>query len=326
MIHVIPPFLVVLLTAIVLDAIIGDPETKYHPIRGIGWLIENGERIWYRPYIPRRLGGILLVAASLLVTVGVTIGILAGLSRLGPVLGMAGAIFVIAICLAFRSLLDAGERIARDLGRNDLAAARLHLSWIVSRDTDRLDESDIVRGTIESLAENLNDAVIAPLFYTILFGAPGIVAYKTVNTLDSMIGYKSERYLKFGWAAARLDDLLNFIPARIAFLLVVAASFLLHYDARAAWKTVLRYSQTGASPNGGIGICAFAGALRLTLGGTNYFDGEPETTPTVPPVGATSRLFSQNDIKRSERLIVASTLIGVILTAALFLFLPILPI
>lgn len=325
MIHPISPFFVVFLTAIVLDAIIGDPETKYHPIRGIGWLIKNGEKILYRPRIPKRFGGILLVAASLLVTTGVTVGIIAALSRLNPVLGAVGTLLILATCMAFRSLLDAGERVARDLDRNDVSAARRHLSWIVSRDTDRLGEPELIRGTIESLSENLSDAVIAPLFYAVLFGAPGIVAYKTVNTLDSMIGYKSERYLKFGWAAARLDDALNFIPARITFLLVVAASFLLRYDARSARKTVIAYSQTGASPNGGIGICAFAGALRLTLGGTNYFDGEPETTPTVPPVGAEARLLSRHDIRRSEYLIVASTFIGVIVAVALFLIFPGLP-
>ena len=217
---------------------------------------------------------------------------------------------VIYFCLAFRSLIDAGERVASDLKKNDIESARKHLSWIVSRDTDRLDEHDIIRGTIESLSENLNDAVIAPLFYAFLFGVPGIVFYKTANTLDSMIGYKSERYLKFGWCAARLDDVLNFIPARITFLLVLAGAAILQYDPKSAWKTVFKYSQTGESPNGGIGICAFAGALRVTLGGTNYFDGKPSVTPTVPPVGTIAVPLSQKDIKKTERLIVASTLVG----------------
>ncbi len=326
MIFHLPPFLIIFLTAFVLDAIIGDPETKYHPVRGIGNLIRFGEKMLYQPRIPKRLGGILLVAGSVSITAGITAGILMTLSRIAPVLGFAWAILVIAICLAFRSLIDAGKRVARNLKDNDLAKARRHLSWIVSRDTDQLDEPDIIRGTIESLSENLNDAVIAPLFYAFLFGAPGIVAYKTVNTLDSMIGYKSDRYLKFGWAAARLDDVLNYIPARITLLFILAASFLLRYDARSAWKTAIAYSQTGASPNGGIGICAFAGALQLTLGGTNYFDGEPEATPTVPPVGTVSRHFSRKDIKRSERLIVASTLIGMAVGATLLMFFPVFPI
>ena len=314
MIHRLSSFLIVLITAFVLDTIIGDPETKFHPIRAIGGMIAAGEKLLYRRSIPKRLGGILLTILAITVSVGATMLIIAILGRVAPVLGLAASIVIIAICLAFRSLLDAGTRIRRDLKSSDLAAARRHLSWIVSRDTDRLPETEIVRGTIESLSENLNDAVIAPLFYAVLFGAPGIVGYKTVNTLDSMIGYRSDRYLKFGWFAARLDDVLNYIPARISLLLVTAAAFLLRYDARSAWKTALTYGQTGASPNGGIGICAFAGALNVTLGGTNYFDGEPETTPTVPPAGAAAHPFSLDDITRSERLIVASTLIGLFIS------------
>ena len=168
-----------------------------------------------------------------------------------------------------------------------------------------------MRGAIESLSENLSDAIIAPLFYAFLFGMPGIVLYKTVNTLDSMIGYKSERYIKFGWCAARLDDVLNYIPARVAFLFVFAAAAVLRYHPVSAWKTVARYSQTGESPNGGIGICAFAGALGVTLGGANTFHGAPSITPVIPPVGITPASLSFRTIMRAEYLIVASTLTGI---------------
>ena len=295
-----------------LDVIIGDPETKYHPIRFVGWIIKKGEGLLYNAPLPKRLSGILLVLLTITITLGITLGVLFALTRtLPPAFAWLWSVLVIYLCLAFRSLIDAGERVRKDLVKNKLADARKHLSWIVSRDTDHLQERDIVRGTIESLSENLSDAIIAPLFYAFIFGVPGIVMYKTANTLDSMIAYKSERYLKFGWCAARLDDVLNYIPARVAFLFVFVGAIILRCDAVAAWRTVSKYSQTGESPNGGIGICAFAGALRLTLGGVNSFGGTPSVTPTVPPVGATSVALNPHQIRRAQYLIVASTLIGI---------------
>ena len=311
MIHALFPSLLAIFFAFVLDAIIGDPETKYHPIRFIGWLIKKGEIALYNTPLPKRLGGIVLVLGTIAATLCTTIGIFLALFYVAPALGWGWTVIVIYFCLAFRSLIDAGERVRRDLSRRDLAAARMHLSWIVSRDTDQLNEINIVRGAIESLSENLSDAIIAPLFYAFLFGMPGIVLYKTANTLDSMIGYKSERYIKFGWCAARLDDVLNYIPARVAFLFVFAAATILRYHPVSAWKTVARYSQTGESPNGGIGICAFAGALGITLGGANTFHGAPSLTPTIPPVGITPAPLSSRTIMRAEYLIVVSTLIGI---------------
>jgi adenosylcobinamide-phosphate synthase len=310
MIHALFPSLFAIFSAFVLDAIIGDPETKYHPIRAIGWLIKKGEAMLYSMPLPKRLGGIVLVLGTITATLCATIGIFFALFYFAPWLAWSWTVLVIYICLAFRSLIDAGERVRRDLVRRDLAAARMHLSWIVSRDTGELQEPDIVRGAIESLSENLSDAIIAPLFYAFLFGMPGIVLYKTANTLDSMIGYKSERYIKFGWCAARLDDVLNYVPARVAFLFVFVAAAILRYHPVSAWKTVARYSQTGESPNGGIGICAFAGALGVTLGGANTFHGAPSITPVIPPVGITPTSLSFRTITRAEYLIVASTLIG----------------
>lgn len=319
MIHTLFPSFFVVAFAFVLDAIIGDPETKYHPIRAVGWLIKTGEAALYDTRLPKRLSGIVLVFGTIVITLGVTTGIFFMLFAAAPALGWAWAVIVIYFCLAFRSLIDAGERVRRDLARHDLPAARTHLSWIVSRDTDALDEPDIVRGAIESLSENLNDAIIAPLFFAFLFGMPGIVLYKTANTLDSMIGYRSERYVKFGWCAARLDDVLNYIPARVAFLFVFVGALILRYDAPASWKTVKRYSQTGPSPNGGIGICAFAGALRTPLGGMNTFHGEPAPTPIVPPVGVkTFSALVPQQIRRAEYLIVASTLVGIAFFALLY--------
>jgi adenosylcobinamide-phosphate synthase len=311
MIHALFPSLLAIFSAFVLDAIIGDPETKYHPIRAIGWLIKKGEAALYGAALPKRVGGILLVLGTLAATLCATIGIFFALLYVAAWLAWGWTVVIIYFCLAFRSLIDAGERVRRDLVRRDLAAGRTHPSWIVSRDTAALQEPDIVRGAIESLSENLSDAIIAPLFYAFLFGMPGIVLYKTANTLDSMIGYKSERYIKFGWCAARLDDVLNYIPARVAFLFVFAAAAILRYHPVSAWKTVARYSQTGESPNGGIGICAFAGALGVALGGANTFHGAPSITPIIPPVGIPPAPLSSRIITRAEYLIITSALLGI---------------
>lgn len=298
-----------LLAGFVLDAIIGDPETKYHPIRFIGRLINWEEDKLYRAHFSKRLTGMFLVIATLAVTLGVGLGISLLLFRMNFFLGCAWSVFIFYAGLSFRSLLDAGEKVAHDLRKGDHAAARAHLANIVSRDTKNLSDHDIIRGTIESLSENLNDAIIAPLFYAFLFGIGGIIAYKTVNTLDSMVGYKTEHYVKFGWCAARLDDVLNFIPARLAFLFVIVASVILRYDTGLCWKTVLKQSQTGESPNGGIGICAFSGALGVQLGGMNHFHGQPSLTPTI---GRAEHELSIEDILRSQKLIIVSTVVGLV--------------
>ncbi len=298
-----------LFTALVLDAIIGDPESKYHPVRLIGWIIRRGESALYRPSVPKRAGGIVLALGTVGIVLALGAGAGAALARVSPAAGIAWNILVIYFCLAFRSLIDAGERVRKDLLRHDLPAAQRHLSWIVSRDTDALAEPDIVRGTIESLSENLNDAVIAPLFYAFLFGMPGILFYKSVNTLDSMVGYKNDRYRAFGWFSARLDDVVNFVPARIALVFTLAGAFLLRYDAIGAWRTARRYGRAGESPNGGLGITAFAGALGVMLGGTNFFAGAPAETPLVLPDGRAAAP-SLRDIRRAERLIAVATLLG----------------
>ncbi len=305
-----------LFAALLLDAIIGDPESKYHPIRLIGWIIARGEDALYRPSIPKRAGGIILALGTIAAVQASAIGMHIALARIAPALGIAWDVLIIYICLAFRSLIDAGERIRKDLARNDLPSARRHLSWIVSRDTDALAEKDVIRGTIESLSENLNDAVIAPLFYAFLFGMPGILFYKSVNTLDSMVGYKNDRYRAFGWCSARLDDVVNFIPARIALLLITAGAFLLGYDPRGAWRTARRFGQAGESPNGGIGISGFAGALGIALGGTNFFGGTPSETPIVRPA-ADAPAPTLRDIRRAERLIAVATLLGFLAGASI---------
>lgn len=190
-------------------------------------------------------------------------------------LGMGLSIGLIFSTLAVRSLADAAEEIRRALEDGDLELARQKLSLIVGRDTEGLPQAEIIRGTVETIAENIVDAVVSPLFYAFIGGAPLAMAYRAVNTLDSMVGYRNEKYRFLGWASARLDDIANYIPARITglFLVVVAAGIRKNW--REAWRTMRRDAKVHPSPNAGIPEAAVAGALGIRLGGINYYQGIP---------------------------------------------------
>jgi len=185
------------------------------------------------------------------------------------------ALYFALTTLATRSLLDEARAVRRLLLNSDLPAARRQVARIVGRDTHALDESEVTRAVIETLAESASDGVIAPMFYLAIGGAPAALAYKAVNTLDSMIGHRDGRYEYFGKFAARLDDAANFIPARLTALLFVLAAWALRLDWRGAWRALRRDGAKHKSPNAGRPEAAMAGALGVQLGGTNYYDGEP---------------------------------------------------
>ena len=195
--------------------------------------------------------------------------------------GFAVAVFLAWTCLAARSLHGESRLVAEALARGDIGEARRYLSYIVGRDTADLDEPEIWRATVETVAENTSDGVIAPLFYLMLGGPVLALAYKAVNTLDSMVGYKNDRYLLFGWASARCDDLANWLPARLTGLLMVLAAPFTGLSLTGAWWIMVRDGRNHASPNSGIPEAAAAGALGVQLGGTNRYFGKPVAKPTI---------------------------------------------
>jgi len=235
-----------------------------------------------RRAIPGDLPGAL---ALLLLTVGMTTVaaalLLTGAYTINHTLGVLGAIILSWSCLAARSLHQESSLVAKALAAGDLPAARTALSFIVGRDTASLQEEEIWRGAIETVAENSSDGVIAPLFFLMLGGPVLGLAYKAVNTLDSMVGYKNKQYLLFGRASARCDDLLNFIPARLTGLLLVLAAPLSGLSLTGAWRIMRRDSRSHASPNSGFPEAAAAGALGVQLGGTNWYFGTPLEKPTI---------------------------------------------
>ncbi|MBR1579233.1 MAG: cobalamin biosynthesis protein CobD [Selenomonadaceae bacterium] len=263
--------------AFLFDTLIGDPRTRLHPVVLMGNLISWLERILLRAEDSSTAklikGGVL---TSVVIGTAFSIGIL--IERAAASTGsMTAEIFIDALTLAFmispRSLADAGREIHDLLMLGNIAGARRKVGWIVGRDTDQLSEPEIVRATVETIAENTVDGIISPLFYFLLGGLPFAIAYRAANTMDSMLGYKNEKYLYFGRAAARLDDILNLLPARLTALLFITSAAVLNLDYKNALHMVRRDADKHPSPNGGYAEAAVAGALNIRLGGFNWYFG-----------------------------------------------------
>lgn len=266
------------MAAFFLDTVLGDPQTRWHPVAVLGRLITFLEKLLYplRGSDAQKFAmGSLLTLLVLCISYAFAEGILLAARQL-PVAWGADVVSVILLyfCISPRMLAKAGQDIYALLVKGDITAAREHVGYIVGRDTAELDEADAARAAIETVAENTVDGVIAPLFFFALGGAPLAVLYRAANTMDSMLGYKNERYLYFGRMAARVDDVLNFVPARITGILFVMAAFLLGYDGRNALNILVRDAAGHPSPNGGHAEAPVAGALHIRLGGINYYFGE----------------------------------------------------
>ncbi len=264
-----------------LDFFLGDPGGRWHPVVGIGKLIEGLEKVLFpRERHFRREFALGFVVVGIMVGgLGVTYFFLRRfLYSYSLVLFSVVEVYLIFNFLSLRTLLRRGEEVKQALEAGDLPGARKNLKNLVGRDTDYLSEWEVVRGCVESLAENFNDGVIAPLFYISLFGALGGLIYKVTNTLDSMLGYKDFRYFFFGFASARLDDIFNFLPARLSILFIALAASILGRWGRSALFVAFRDARKHNSPNAGWPESAMAGALGVRLGGVNYYGGKREET------------------------------------------------
>ncbi len=264
------------LLAVCLDTLIGDPRGAWHPVVLIGNLIAVLERKLRRPEHSakvQKFAGALLVALVLGITYGIVWLVMQGLYAISPLCAFAGGAFILSFAISPRSLAEAGREIRDYLSAGDLAQARYKVGWIVGRDTAQLDVPEITRATVETVAENIVDGIISPLFYAAIGGVPVAFLYRAVNTLDSMVGYKNDKYLHFGMVAARVDDVFNFIPARLTAVLLVVAAFILRYDAYNAFNAIRRDARKHPSPNSGFAEAGVAGALGVQLGGLNYYGG-----------------------------------------------------
>ncbi len=325
-----------LVAAFILDLLLGDPRGSWHPVQGIGWLITKTECLMqrllgselpparaeetyaHRPAAERFAGllEVLIVCGASLAAYKI---VKALLYRLHPVLGMLFGLLLSWQLIACRSMWNAAMEVYRPLREGDLTAARTAVSMIVGRDTTELDREGITRAAVESVAESTSDGVTAPLFFLALCGPEGMLLYKAVNTMDSMIGYRNERYRYFGTAAARLDDLLNYIPSRLTALLMILAAGILRaagktrYDPANALRVWRRDRRKHPSPNSAQTEAACAGALGVQLAGDARYFGVLHHKPTL---GDPLREIEAEDIRRALILMTAASLLMIIFLAA----------
>ncbi|MBI4459234.1 MAG: cobalamin biosynthesis protein CobD [Acidobacteria bacterium] len=299
-----------LLAACCIDLMVGDPQELPHPVRLIGRGISAGERLLRRgPSKPAAeiMRGGALTAVVVASSWAAARFVMAASRRATPRLGDFTEILLAWTTLATRSLIVEASRVLDAIDSGELARARARLAMIVGRDTECLDEPEIVRAVIETVAEGLCDGVIAPLTYLASGGVPLAFAYKAVNTLDSMIGHREERYLCFGRVAARLDDAANFVPARLTALSIVAAAFITGHDWRRAWATFRSDGHKHPSPNAGQSEAAMAGAIGVRLGGMNYYDGNPSPKPCL---GEGGQIGTPGDGRASLRVAAVASLLA----------------
>ena len=287
----------------VLDALFGDPAWLPHPVVYMGKAISKLEK-FLRPRLPKTPQGELLGGAIVAFCLPVGTFLLTGLvcwgaARLHPLLGLAVQMFWCGQALAARGLVQESTNVYKELKKPDLPGARKAVSRIVGRDTAELTAEGVTKAAVETVAENASDGVIAPLLYMLIGGAPLALTYKAVNTMDSMLGYKNEKYLYFGRIPAKLDDAANYLPSRLAALLWVAAAAFTHNDAKGAWKIWRRDRRNHASPNSAQTESACAGALGVQLAGPAYYFGEYYAKPTI---GDALRLIEPEDILRANQM------------------------
>ena len=298
----------------VLDAIFGDPAWLPHPVVYMGKAISVLEK-GLRARLPKTpegelWGGRILAFCLPVGTLVLTSLVCMGAAALHPLLGLAVQMFWCGQALAAKGLVQESMNVYRELKKLDLPAARIAVSRIVGRDTEALTAEGVTKAAVETVAENASDGVIAPLFYMLLGGAPLALTYKAINTMDSMVGYKNTQYLYFGRAAAKLDDIANYLPSRIAALLWVVAAALTGNDARSAWRIWRRDRRNHASPNSAQTESACAGALNVQLAGPAYYFGEYYPKPTI---GDAVRPIEPEDIRRADRMMYAESLLALAL-------------
>jgi len=292
-----------------MDIIIGDPEWMPHPVVWIGRAIEKTELFLRRHVHIERLAGIILLIFITGSAYLVTYLIVLIAKNINNILGAMISAIIIFTSLSIKTLAKEANGVMMALEKKELGCARKLLSRIVGRDTDNLNESEVIRASVETVAENTVDGVISPLFYAFIGGPPLAIAYKAVNTLDSMVGYKNDRYRNFGWASARFDDLVNFIPARLARFMISIAAIPCALKFRDSLVISFRNGHRHPSPNSGIPEAAYAGALGVRLGGMSSYNAIVSQKPFL---GEKKRELQVKDVRDSVRLMFVTSLVTLV--------------
>ena len=314
--------LAAIIAGFILDLIFGDPHWLPHPICLIGNLIGFIERNLRPRLEPNKgallLGGALMVIIVLVISFVVPMAILLAAGMVSSWLAFALETLMCYQIFATKCLRDESMKVYTALHNHDLADARVKLSWIVGRDTQNLDEEEITKGAVETVAENTADGIIAPMFYMFLGGVPLAFLYKGINTLDSMVGYKNDKFLYFGRCAAKLDDLANLLPARITGLVMIGAAFVLGLDGKNAWKIFWRDRYNHLSPNSAMTESVTAGALNIQLGGDHFYFGKLVHKDTI---GDDIRPVCPEDIVKTNRLLYMTAVLCLVLFSSVYLYL-----
>lgn len=304
----------------ILDLIFGDPHWLPHPICLIGNLIGFLEKNLRRLLAPGKtallLGGALMVVIVLSLSYVVPYAVLMLAEQVSPWLRFALETVMFYQIFATKCLRDESMKVYMALYNNDLEDARVKLSWIVGRDTNELTAEEVTKGAVETVAENTADGIIAPMFYMFIGGAPLAFLYKGINTMDSMVGYKNDKFLYFGRCAAKLDDVANFIPARITGILMILASYFLNMNAAGAWKIFWRDRYNHLSPNSAMTESVTAGALNIQLGGDHYYFGKLVHKDTI---GDNIRPVVAEDIVAVNNLLYMTAVISLLLFSLVYL-------
>ena len=305
--------LLAVILGFILDLIVGDPHWLYHPIRLVGHLISGLEKLLRRIF-PKTEQGELIAGGFLLVltagiTTAVTWGLLLAAGLVHPCLRFALEVIMCYWVLATKSLKTETMKVYDALKEGDLKKARFAVSMVVGRDTEVLDDIGVTKAAVETVAENASDGVIAPLLFLMIGGAPLGFFYKAVNTMDSMVGYKNDKYLYFGRAAAKFDDVLNYIPARLSGMLMCGAAAFCGMDSKNAWRIYRRDRYNHSSPNSAHTEATAAGAMHIQLAGNAYYFGKLYEKPTL---GDPDRPVEYEDIPRVNRLLYATAILSLV--------------
>lgn len=298
---------IVFLGAYIVDIIVGDPRRFPHPVIIIGKAVKFLEdKIRHSSLMDKKKGGVTLWFAVVIPVYFITWGAVEGCLLINHLSGMIVTILLASLTLATRSLFDESRVVIDALNYGNIVEARKKLSMIVGRDTDDLSEAEIQRAVIETVSENLSDGIIAPMLYLAIGGVPLAMTYKAVNTLDSMVGYKNERYGDIGCFSAKMDDIWNWIPARLTGLIIVIVSFILKLNWMDSWRIMQRDGRNQSSPNSGIPEAAVAGSLTIQLGGKIQYFGEVSYKPTI---GDRIKQTDRADVKKTWIIMFASSLL-----------------
>ena len=305
-------FFIKIWIAYVLDLIFGDPQNVVHPVQVIGKIISAGEKVLLRKKYKFLAGAVLNIFT---VSITYTLMYLISKSVKISVFFMIIEIYLMYTIFSINSLAREGNRVYRILKEGDIEKARKDLSYLVSRDTETMDEKMIIRSTMETISENTVDGIVAPMFYMFLGGMPLAMAYKAINTLDSMVGYKNEKYMDFGKFSAKVDDVANFIPARITGILIVFASMILGYDYKNSLKIFLRDRKNHSSPNSAHSEASVAGALGVQFGGKVSYFGKEIDKPTI---GDKTKEFELEDIRKNIRIMYVTSFLSLVIFSLIF--------